>query len=409
MSIKINADLLIIGDGTHFTNGSVVLEGTKITYVGEQTNAPPAEQTLTTPVVMPGMWDTHAHFVGLKSASLEALPFTDPGVAILRCTWDAQQVLRAGFTSVREVGGLGISLNKAIEEGIILGPRIYASGSLLSTTGGHGDIHNLPLDFVKSLEGTGFSTLCDGVPECLKAVRKQLRQGAEVIKFCASGGVMSKIDDPINQQFSLEEQKAIVDEATRAQVAVAAHCHGAPGIKAALEAGVTTICHGTYLTEELADLMLEKNAILVPTRYVVMKLYENIDTFPLPDYVIEKTKKITDIHEQNIRMAIKKGVKIAAGTDIFVSGPGNIFTWGENAMELKYLVELGMTPMDAIVAATGNAPLTLGPRAPKSGMLKVDYDADVITVTKNPLENIEVLIDHQNISNVIKHGKIITF
>lgn len=219
---------------------------------------------------------------------------------------------------------------------------------------------------------------------------------------------MSKIDNPMHQQFSHEEQKAIVEEAKRSEVAIAAHCHGSAGIRSALEAGVTTIDHGTYLTEELADLMIEKGAILIPTRYAIEKLLQNVDKEDLPDYVVEKITAMGDQHMDALKIAIRKGVKIAVGTDIFVSGPGNIFTWGENALELKYLVDAGMSEMDAIVAATGNAPATLGPRAPKSGMLKVGYDADILLLEKNPLENIENLLD-KSAMTVIKQGKIIKF
>lgn len=408
MSLKINANLVIIGNGTSFEKGSIVIDNEKIIYAGNHSEAPSADEEISTPVIMPGMWDTHSHFLGLYKASIEGTIFTKSTLAVLRSTWDTKEALRAGFTSVREVGGLGIPLNQAIQEGVILGPRIYAAGEILSTTGGHGDIHNIPLEFVSLMEGQGFSILCDGVAECLKAVRKQLREGAELIKYCASGGVMSKIDNPMHQQFSHEEQKAIVEEAKRSEVAIAAHCHGSAGIRSALEAGVTTIDHGTYLTEELADLMIEKGAILIPTRYAIEKLLQNVDKEDLPDYVVEKITAMGDQHMDALKIAIRKGVKIAVGTDIFVSGPGNIFTWGENALELKYLVDAGMSEMDAIVAATGNAPATLGPRAPKSGMLKVGYDADILLLEKNPLENIENLLD-KSAMTVIKQGKIIKF
>lgn len=408
MSLKINANLVIIGNGTSFEKGSIVIDNEKIIYAGNHSEAPSADEEISTPVIMPGMWDTHSHFVGLYKASIEGTIFIKSTLAVLRSTWDTKEALRAGFTSVREVGGLGISLNQAIQEGVILGPRIYAAGEILSTTGGHGDIHNIPLEFVSLMEGQGFSILCDGVAECLKAVRKQLREGAELIKYCASGGVMSKIDNPMHQQFSHEEQKAIVEEAKRSEVAIAAHCHGSAGIRSALEAGVTTIDHGTYLTEELADLMIEKGTILIPTRYAIEKLLQNVDKEDLPDYVVEKITAMGDQHMDALKIAIRKGVKIAVGTDIFVSGPGNIFTWGENALELKYLVDAGMSEMDAIVAATGNAPATLGPRAPKSGMLKVGYDADILLLEKNPLENIENLLD-KSAMTVIKQGKIIKF
>ncbi|RMG26687.1 MAG: amidohydrolase family protein, partial [Methanobacteriota archaeon] len=247
-----------------------------------------------------------------------------------------------------------------------------------------------------------FNTV-DGRDECLKGVRKQLRLGAEIIKFHASGGVLSELDDPINQQFSLQEAQAIVEEATRAQVAVAAHCHGAPGIKNALMAGVKSIEHGTYLDDELADLMIEKNAILVPTRFIIeesLKLREI-----LPDYAKEKMDRTANRHWNALKLAIKKGVTIAMGTDIAGSATAPINKWGDNAKELEYYVNAGMTEMQAIVTATGNGPKTLGPRAPRSGMLKEGYDADILLLKKNPLEDIKILQNQENIINVIKKGK----
>lgn len=407
MSLKIIADIIITGDGSFYENYCLVTEGNTIVYVGPKDHAPEANDTIETEVAMPGMWDTHVHYSGIYTASVEQTIYTKATLAALRSTRDVRETLRSGFTSVREVGGHGIALNQAIAEGVIMGPRIYSSGSLLSSTGGHGDIHNIPLDFVSTLEGQGFSVLCDGVPECLRAVRKQLRDGAEVIKFCASGGVMSKIDHPVHQQFSQEEQNAIVSEANRAEVAVAAHCHGAPGIAAALIAGVTTIDHGTFLTEELADRMIEQGAILVPTRYVIERLIASAVKMGVPEYAVKKINALADQHKNAIQMAIKKGVKIALGTDIFTTGAESIFVHGDNAKELEYLVEMGMSPMDAIVAATGNGPLTLGGRAPKSGLIKVGYEADIITLRENPLEDISVLVKKENITNVIKQGEIV--
>ncbi len=407
MSLKIHAEIMIAGDGSFYENYTLVTKENEIIYVGPKEHAPSAIDTIECKVLMPGMWDTHIHYSGIYRAAVEETIFTKSSVAALRSTWDVKETLKAGFTSVREVGGNGIALNQVIQEGVIPGPRIYAAGDILSTTGGHGDIHNISLDFVMNMNSQGFGILCDGVSECLKAVRKQLREGAEVIKYCASGGVMSKIDHPMHQQFSIEEQRAIVEEAKRSEVAIAAHCHGEAGIRSAIEAGVTTIDHGTYLTEELADIMLEKGTILVPTRYVIEKLIANAEKMGVADYAVKKIKALSNQHANAIRMAIKKGVKIAVGTDIFVSGPKGIFLHGENAMELQYLVELGMTPMDAIVAATGNGPLTLGGRAPKSGMLKVGYEADMITLKANPLEDIKVLTNRSNILNVIKQGDIV--
>ena len=408
-STRIDADIVIIGDGSHVRNGSVVLENNKITYVGEQEHAPTADKNLFSPVVMPGLWESHAHYTGITKANISSISETPQPVLIARATWDVRETIASGITSVREVGGFGVYLKTAVEEGFLPGPRIYGAGSVISQTGGHGDFHTMPLDIVNLLNDRSMSLgeLADGVGECYRAVRKQLRKGAEIIKYCASGGVMSIVDHPIHQQFSPEEHRAIVEEARRAELGVAAHCHGAPGIRAALEAGVTTIDHGTFLDEDLAELMVEKQAILVPTLYVVRRLIQFSKELELPDYALVKAKAIVERHIEAVRIAIKTGVTIAMGTDIFASGPNGIFQWGQNAYELVYLVEAGMSNSDAIVAATRNGPLTLGPHAPQSGVLKTGYDADLLLLRKNPLDDISVLTDSFNIKSVIRNGKIV--
>jgi len=326
---------------------------------------------------------------------------SDPAVLVARATADVAATLDGGITSVREMGGVGLSLSTVVAEGTIRGPNIYGAGSILSTTGGHGDIHGLPLDYVTSLGHRGFvfSELCDGVPGCLKAVRKQLRRGAQVIKICASGGVMSEIDHPIHQQFSHEELVAIVEEAARADRVVAAHCHGKPGIDAALRAGVKTIEHGSYLDEESAEMMREAGAILVPTRFVVAALLEIEEQ--LPAYAYRKAVMIADHHAQAMKIAIAAGVTIAMGTDIFVSGP----MYGKNSLEVRHLIDAGMTPLEAIEAATANGPLTLGPLAPRSGQLREGYDADVIAFDTNPIEDLSVWGDPGRVTHIWKAGE----
>jgi imidazolonepropionase-like amidohydrolase len=220
-----------------------------------------------------------------------------------------------------------------------------------------------------------------------------------VIKICASGGVMSEVDHPIHQQFSGEELRAIVDEAARADRIVAAHCHGKPGIMAALRAGAKTIEHGSYLDEEAADLMLECDATLVPTRYVIDALLEQGDR--MPRYAFEKLNLVAGHHEQALKLAVAKGVRIAMGTDIFVTGPD----YGRNSREITHLVDAGMTPLEAIEAATANGPLTLGPQAPRSGRLEDGHDADVIAVDFDPLDDPHAWGTPERVTHVWKAGE----
>ena len=248
--------------------------------------------------------------------------------------------------------------------------------------------------------------LADGVPECLKAVRMQLRAGANVIKICGSGGVGSERDNPIDQQFSEEEMKAMVDEAARAQRIIGAHCHGKPGIMAALRSGVKTIEHGSYIDEEAAELMLEKDAILVATRLIVANGLALGEEY-FPPLQLRKLKALADSHWKAMQTAIRKGVKIAIGTDTTGTTPGSkLLRFDRVGKELYYHVKAGMSPLQAIEAATANGPLTLGPQAPKAGLLKEGYDADVIALDENPLDDISVLTGPDHVTHVWKGGKL---
>lgn len=398
MTIRIEADLLIPGRGDPVSPGSVVLDGLTIAYAGPTAQAPatPGASIAEVATVLPGLWECHGHFIGEPTADPENWAKGDPVTQATRAVADVRRTLEGGVTSVREVGGIGLMMQPAISDGSIVGPTIYGAGDVLSTTGGHGDIHGLPLDWVQS--ASGFGAIADGVPECLRAVRKQLRKGAKVIKICASGGVISEIDDPMHQQFSAEELSAIVEEAGRAERVVAAHCHGKAGIMAALEAGVQTIEHGSYLDEEAARLMIEQDTILVPTRFIVAQLIEMEDL--LPRYAYEKGVVIADRHAEALKVAIATGVKIAAGTDIFISGD----SYGRNSLEIRHLQDAGLSALEAIEAATAIGPETLGPQAPQSGQLVSGFDADVIGIDFDPLQDISGWGDRDRVTNVWKAG-----
>jgi imidazolonepropionase-like amidohydrolase len=403
MATRIVADTLIPGRGDPIEHGTVMMDRGEITYAGPTGEAPAAssgEDVVEAPAVLPGLWDCHTHFVGMSTPNLETMATVDIVGAAARAVDDAGRVLDGGITSVRDVGGIGLRLAPVVAEGRMRGPHIYGAGRILSTTGGHGDIHSLPLDFVHELTcNAGFSILCDGVPEVLKAVRTNLRANAKLIKVCASGGVMSEIDHPMHQQFSDEELAAIVAEAARAERIVAAHCHGKAGIMAALRAGVHSIEHGSFLDEEAADLMVEQGTWLVPTRYVVATLLEQAEN--LPAYVYEKGQMVAGAHEQAMKIAVAKGVKIAAGCDIFVSGQ----MYGTGSREVMYLINAGMSDLEAIEAATANGPETLGPQAPHTGQLREGYHADVITMDANPLDDRSVWGDPDRVTGVWQLGR----
>ena len=405
MTTRIVADVLIPGRGEPIERGTVVLDDTTIVYAGPTDGAPSADDGETVheaPVVMPGLWDCHTHLVGMTAPNIETLVGADPFDLAAKALDDAAKMLDGGVTSVRDVGGPGLRLEPAISSGRARGPRIFAAGKILSTTGGHGDIHSVPTDFVHQIScNTNFSILCDGVPEVLKAVRTNLRDNAKLIKICASGGVMSEVDHPMHQQFSDEELAAIVAEAARAERVVAAHCHGKAGIMAALRANVHSIEHGSFLDEEAADRMVEQGTMLVPTRFVNEALLNGPAADLLPRYVFEKGQMVSNAHEQGMKIAIAKGVKIATGCDIFVSGQ----MYGQSSREIVHLINAGMTDLEAIEAATANGPETLGPQAPRSGQLVAGYDADVITLDANPLDDRSLWGDPDRVTHVWKLGR----
>src|SRR5438309_2427988 len=408
---RIEADLLIPGRGDPIQNGCLMIEGPTCAFGGSSggaRRAPAGTRVHHVPVVMPGLWDCHGHFMGIRATNVEDIAKTSLPVLTARSVADANRALVAGFTSVRDLVGLGVHLARVVDEGTIPGPHIYGGGAMLSPTAGHGDLHMFPTSYIHALGAAGyFFQLCDGISECLRGVRNQLRLGAKVIKLCASGGVMSEVDHPVHQQFSDDELQAIVGEAARAERIVAAHCHGKPGIMAALRAGCGTIEHGSYLDEEAVDLMIQKKAILVPTRYILERLIAFGPKMNIPDYAYRKVLALGDQHKRSLQLAIRSGVRIALGTDIWSTGEGTIAPWGQNAQELVHLVDAGMRPLQAIEAATANAAMTLGPQAPKSGQLKAGYDADILAVRKDPRSDIAILTSPENLLTVWKSGQAI--
>ena len=403
---RIEAELLLPGSGDPVSDAVVVLDGPVISYAGPARDAPdtPVAVVHRTETVMPGLWDCHGHFLGVRTLDLGRLPAEPVPLRAARCARDLRSALDAGITSVREVGGLGVYLARAIAEGVLDGPAVYAAGAILSTTGGHADLHAYPLSWIADFgHHYGELRLADGTAECMRAVREQLRKNARLIKVCASGGVLSEVDDPIHQQFTVAELKVIVDVAGLAERVVAAHCHGKPGIMAAIEAGVRTIEHGTYLDEEACDAMRETGTILVPTRTIIEDILADLNA--VPAYAAAKLTALARTHADALSLAIERGVTIAAGTDIGVTGPDRPNMWGTNGAELVYLTRLGMTPLQAIEAATATAPLTLGPQAPRSGRLEAGHDADVITVGANPLDDIAALARPEHITGVWTRGR----
>ena len=302
------------------------------------------------------------------------------------------------FTTCRNVGAgefVDVALRDAINDGYVIGPRLFVSAHAVGMTGGHCDLNGFRPDLVRELETIQYGK-ADGVDEVRKAVRYQIKHGADVIKTCATGGVLSAGDAVGATQYSLEELETMVEEARRAGRVVAAHAHGTEGIKLAIRAGVASIEHGSFLDAEAIELMKRHGTYLVPTRYVGDYVKILADAGALPEGIAAKARALGPIMDASFRKAVAAGVKIAFGTDV------GVFPHGQAAKEFRYMVDAGMSPMDAIVAATRNAADLLG-ETEDLGTIEPGKYADLIAVDADPLEDITIL---ENVSFVMKAGAV---
>jgi imidazolonepropionase-like amidohydrolase len=408
MTTAIKGKLLLDGTGGEPIAEPVILvEGDTIVSVGSDgdvTVDPKAQVIdLSDKVILPGLIDAHAHLVGLKSMEdLAELIRTPPPLSVLRTTVEARRLLDAGFTSVRTVGGpVAIYLKRAIEEGVVPGPRIMASGRSFIQTSGGGDPWDIPLALMELAFdlGRGLAETVDGPVECRKGVRGRLREGADLIKILTTGAVFSKNNPPTRVGFTQPEVDALVDEAHRLGMKVAAHAHGTEGIRSALLAGVDSIEHGTFLDDECIDLMLKQGTYLVPTFAIFRRVMDTAGE-DVPEYAMRQGLEIHHAHERTFLEAYRAGVKIGCGTD-FVGPPP--VEHGPNALELVYLAEVGMAPMDVIVCATGGNADLMG-LGEKTGTIVEGKWADIIAADANPLEDMRTLLD---VPFVMKGGEVV--
>lgn len=408
---RIDSKLLIPGgDEKPILDATIVFEGNRILYVGTTAAPPSRYQYLyptSVPCVMPDIWDTHCHFHGICRFSLEDMLMAPKPTATARAAKEAEAALQAGVTSVRETGDLGSWLRPAIAEGKISGPTIYSARSVLSQTGRRADVHGVSGGWVAHYcESDHFLELYAGVPEYLRAVKLQLRNGAGIIEICGSGGITSTIDDLKHQQFLPDELRAMVKEAGRAECNVTAHCHGKPGIIAARETGVKTIEHGSYLDEECAQAMIEAETILVPTRFIIERMLLNLEL--LPQHAVDKVRCVAAYHLEAIGHAVDAGVVIAAGTNIGTTGSDSLPPWGANDMEAESLHPSGLNAEDAFAAITSYGHLALAQQAPRSAALKVGFDANAIGLTTNPLLTLVILGRPDVVTRLWKSGNLVT-
>src|SRR5436309_203769 len=390
--------VLNVRTGELRTNQAIVIEGEKISQIAPsaEVKAAVGDTTIDLPdaTVLPGLIDMHTHLTfELSSLSYEGLKISTAREA-LHGARNARRTLEAGFTTVRNVGAkdyADIALRDAINDGDVIGPRMVASGPALGITGGHCDENLLPPAFHFFGEG-----VADGVEAVQHKVREVIKYGADVIKICATGGVLSKGDDPNASQFTLEEMKAIVADAHRLGRKVAAHAHGAEGVRWASEAGVDSIEHG-HLMDDAAIATLKKNGTyLVPTLFLGEYMEKNMDRSDVPEYSKQKMRDVIAAMRKNTGKAFAVGVKVAFGTDAAV------YPHGLNSGEFHVYVSLGMTPLAAIQTATINASDLLGPKY-LVGSLETGRWAVVIAVDGDPTKDVSIL---EHVRFVMKGGAV---
>lgn len=381
---------------------TIVVEGNKIISIEKGFTKPGSSDKLidlSKKTVLPGLVDMHVHLEGEtnKDQNLQRFTLNDADIAF-RSTVFAKKTLLAGFTTVRDLGGSGvnIALRNAINQGLVVGPRIFTAGKSIATTGGHADPTN---GYRKDLMGDPGPKegVVNGVEDARQAVRQRYKDGSDMIKITATGGVLSIAKDGSNPQFTDEELKAIIETAKDYNMHTAAHAHGAEGMKRAVLAGITTIEHGTKMTDEVMDLMIQKGTFFVPTISAGKFVAEQAK---VPGYyhplVVPKALEIGPQIQQTFSKAYKRGVKIAFGTD------AGVFPHGENGKEFTYMVEAGMPAMEAIKSATVVPAGILG-ISDKIGTLEAGKFADIVATDENPLKNIKTM---EKVSFVMKEGMV---
>ena len=398
---------LIDGTGTDFGSEqyTILVEGNRIISVAPNDRMDHPENAIVYDVsgrtIMPGLIDCHDHLANLEGSMVQraAIPST---LAVFKTAESFKKTLLAGFTSIRDASGVDKGMKMAVEQGLIPGPRLKISVVILSQFGGHND-HTEPAGIDSNFPWlqTIPSGICDGVEECRRKVREVVRAGADWIKIATTGGIGTPIGGPLIRQFSLEEVQMIVDTAHAAGKPVMSHAYGGEGVKICLDAGVDSIEHGSALDDALIDQMVKQDTWLVPTFTVIRRIVAlgKMDSSPLPPYMLPKALKLLESQTESFQKAVKAGVKMALGTDL------GSFGHGQNAGELEYLVEAGLTPMQAIVMGTKMGAQCMG-LGDQVGILKEGMLADLLVVEKNPLDDVTVLKDQANLRLIMKDGLI---
>jgi imidazolonepropionase-like amidohydrolase len=387
-----------VASGKIVTDQVILVRGDRIEAIGASNAVPIPAGTkvidLSAYTVLPGLIDAHTHITSDPTLPpFYGYGMSVPRIALKGATY-AKRTLLAGITTIRDVGAVGysdVAVRDAINDGEIAGPRMLVSGPALGITGGHCDDNMLAPEFDHSAEG-----VADGIAGVRHGVRRNVKYGADVIKFCGTGGVFSKGDTPGAQQYTFPEMQALIDEAHMAGRKVAVHAHGADGIKSAIRAGVDTVEHASLIDDE--GLQLAKKGGI----YLSMDIYNSDYTQAegpkrgeLEEF-LRKDRDIAETQRENFRKAVKMGVKLTFGTD------AGVYPHGDNAKQLAYMVRYGMTPMQAIQAATSNGADALGLKD-RTGAVAPGLAADIIAVKRDPLEDIRAL---EQVDFVMKAGQV---
>jgi imidazolonepropionase-like amidohydrolase len=384
---------------------AVLVEGERIVAVGSAATLPPpagAEVVdLGDATLLPGLIDCHVHLAERADEYAPILMFRHgPLRAAISAVGNARATLQAGFTTVRDLGSpafLAADLRDAIAEGQLPGPRIVASGPGISITGGHGDLNGYaPQVSVHSFPEERDFQIADGVDQVRHVVRAQLKHGVDVIKIHASGGVLSRGDQPGAPQFTLDELRAAAEEAHKGGRRIAAHAHGAQSIRDAVLAGIDSIEHGSLIDDEGIRLMAARGTVLVADLYNDDYILQEASKFGIEPEMVEKERKLGQLQRDNFRRAVRAGVKVAFGTD------AGVYPHGDNARQFRYYVEYGLTPAQAILSATSAAAALLG--RSDLGAVQAGRLADLIAVRGDPLRDVRLL---ESVPFVMKGGAVV--
>lgn len=395
-SVTIRSVRVIDGTGRTIERATVVIRGTTIVAVGSDRDLSILRGTTKIDgrglTLLPGLIDCHVHLcLGAEPDVIDAIAKEPPTLTLLKSSRAARQTLEAGFTTVRDVGSRDHSiftLQRAIDAGLVPGPRIAAAGLAICMIGGHARFIGQEVE---------------GVRQVRAVVRSQISAGAAVIKVIASGGVLTPGTSPDQAQMTVEELQAAVEEAHRAGRKVAAHAHGSSGMKNAVRAGVRSIEHATLMDEEAAAMMKQQGVFMVPTLSALATTAACRLGCGTPASVLDKAKSMTKRHQVSFKKALRDGIQIAMGTD--AGTPFNFH--GENAQELERMVALGMSPMQAILASTSAAARLIGIQD-QVGTIEKGKLADLLLFEGNPLRRIDLLRDRDRIVGVMRSGKFVS-